>query len=333
MASSKSPNFMKSVTSITAGLGLNPVVEKLLISGQAYLHVAEKIFKIGFMNKNAIGDVLSVLCQNGQYIVGQNEEVLTAKKLQDTPLNIDAHLQMIDMLMVAASYNLWSPINKVADKLTRISHGKHNLSSLQDAIFSWLNAVVQKVKFMEEKIAEVNSSKDYSNQQQRSECYYPEVWSGVDELCDSCLLVYLLHYYCPNHIRLENLVIKPKLTRSEAISNLRVCLRFCYGTLFKRGQLLLDHLSTGNFVNSHQHFTSHIIAFYSFLFYTLELHPDPLFVKPRDQLLNTSHHHQPVGNKPSAFRPQSELSRTIDQVVKPQVESLLSEATKRSFNS
>ena len=94
------------------------------------------------------------------------------------------------------------------------------------------------------------------------------------------------------------MVLKPNNTANESLCNLRVALKFCYNNLFKQQttaaaattttlqqqqQQHLNYLTPSDLFYAHEQLLPNFIAFYSYLFYVLEINPNPQFVKRRGE--------------------------------------------------
>jgi len=240
------------------------------------------------------------------------------------------------MLMIAASSRLWAPFNvvteKVKDHIFHLSPSK-NLSSpatLEDCIYLWVNKVIQKVKYLDESLTNLTSSKNLSQ-------YYPSVKPNIKDLCDSCVFIYLLHYYCPLHIKLDDAILKEHLTNHQNMVNICICLKFCYNYLFKNSTLnhpALMYLTPEDFLHANPDLETNFLAFFAHLFYILEIVPNPQYVKSRDYNMTSSRkiNVSDAGDADDVSYQKKSSDRFQIHQMQPKVEKLLSNATKRSFN-
>nr|CAB3227525.1 calmodulin-regulated spectrin-associated protein 1 [Phallusia mammillata] len=303
-----------------------------LISGWPYQQVLAKCFKT-FPSGNVFNAVIEVLCRNGLYLLGNDEPIITQQQLQDKSFNADAHLGIIDKLMRAVCSNLWSPVEKVVNSVKKFApfFASRDLpNDTEEAIVLWLNKVQTRFK----QLTEIEASTINGHLSPLS--------LQIDDVCDSCVLVMLLNYYCPDHIQINDIVIKDPMSISDALHNLNLALTFCYNKVFPQYQIckFRKFLSAQDFLQCCEEMRPNFFTFYSFLFYCFECEPVKGIVNPRGHSVT---HVREVIVEPnlSARSTSSHRSRSADEdrdstshisALIPDAKALISEATKKSFH-
>ncbi|XP_076821358.1 calmodulin-regulated spectrin-associated protein 1-B-like isoform X3 [Clavelina lepadiformis] len=311
---------------------LTSTAAEYLISGTPYRRLIYYVFKI-HPSGDRYESIIQTLSQYGMFFLKSEDSVITCDQLEANPIYMDAHLQLIDMLMNAAASKLWASTLNVVTSVKRFSTffaSKELPTNNEESIILWLGKVCCKVQQLEE-VSEVH--KTSSNRT------YPTVTEDVDDLCDSCVLALVIHFYCPHMIPSEDIILNSLMSIADSLHNLQISLEFCYETLFPSYNLpsMEDFLSAEDFLQCSEELRQNFLTFYAFLFYCFEVDPHPEFVKPRDGHMKKCASKQNETRPHSAHQPLLRLSNLHEKSdadaakILPEAKSLLSEATIRSF--
>ncbi|KAI4809328.1 hypothetical protein KUCAC02_018220 [Chaenocephalus aceratus] len=159
-----------------------------------------------------------------------------------------SHLALIDTLMMAYTVEMVS-VERVMSCINRYSsadpsHGDGHIQELpydtEDAIATWINkesnSTTNKARYRREQA------------QQMSAPSLPLVENLLKDNTDGCALTALLHFYCPQAIRLEDICLKETMSLADSLYNLQLVQEFCRNNLnhcchFSLEDMLYAHAS------------------------------------------------------------------------------------------
>ncbi|XP_033993636.1 calmodulin-regulated spectrin-associated protein 2 isoform X2 [Trematomus bernacchii] len=275
---------------------LKPPVACLLQSAELYCRAGSLILRSDAV-KPLLGHnaVIQALAQKGLYVTDQ-DRLVTERDLTSTPIHMSSHLALIDTLMMAYTVEMVS-VERVMSCINRYSsadpsHGDGHIQELpydtEDAIATWINKVteylrdilVEEQKLREASIQESNSTTNKARYrreqaQQRSAPSLPLVENLLKDNTDGCALTALLHFYCPQAIRLEDICLKETMSLADSLYNLQLVQEFCRNNLNH-----CCHFSLGDMLYAHASIKSNYLVFMAELFWWFEV-VKPSFVQPR----------------------------------------------------
>ncbi|KAM9844722.1 calmodulin-regulated spectrin-associated protein 2 [Aulostomus maculatus] len=285
---------------------LKPPVACLLQSAELYCRAGSLILRSDAV-KPLLGHnaVIQALAQKGLYVTDQ-DRLVTERDLTSTPIHMSSHLALIDTLMMAYTVEMVS-VERVMSCINRFSsaepsHSDRHMQELpydtEDAIATWINKVnehlrdilVEEQKLREAALQDANAthkspSKWYwrlvparyrrEHAQQRSAPSLPLVENLLKDDTDGCALTALLHFYCPQAVRLEDICLKETMSLADSLYNLQLVQEFCRNNLNH-----CCHFSLEDMLYAHASIKSNYLVFMAELFWWFEV-VKPSFVQPR----------------------------------------------------
>lgn len=272
---------------------LKPPVACLLQSAELYCRAGSLILRSDAV-KPLLGHnaVIQALAQKGLYVTDQ-DRLVTERDLTSTPIHMSSHLALIDTLMMAYTVEMVS-VERVMSCINRFSaaepsHCDGHMQELpydtEDAIITWINKVnehlrdilVEEHKLKEASFQETPQKARYRREhaQQRSVPSLPLVDNLLKDSTDGCALTVLLHFYCPQAIRLEDICLKETMSLADSLYNLQLVQEFCRNNLNH-----CCHFSLEDMLYAHASVKSNYLVFMAELFWWFEV-VKPSFVQPR----------------------------------------------------
>uniref|UniRef100_I3JUZ7 Calmodulin regulated spectrin associated protein family member 2 n=1 Tax=Oreochromis niloticus TaxID=8128 RepID=I3JUZ7_ORENI len=274
---------------------LKPPVACLLQSAELYCRAGSLILRSDAV-KPLLGHnaVIQALAQKGLYVTDK-DRLVTERDLTSTPINMSSHLALIDTLMMAYTVEMVS-VERVMSCINRYStaepsNGDGHIQELpydtEDAITTWINKVnehlrdilVEEQKLREASLQESNATalkaRYRKEHAQRSAPSLPLVENLLKDNTDGCALTALLHFYCPQAIRLEDICLKETMSLADSLYNLQLVQEFCRNNLNHCCHFTLEDL-----LYAHASVKSNYLVFMAELFWWFEV-VKPSFVQPR----------------------------------------------------
>ncbi|XP_059200056.1 calmodulin-regulated spectrin-associated protein 2 isoform X2 [Centropristis striata] len=274
---------------------LKPPVACLLQSAELYCRAGSLILRSDAV-KPLLGHnaVIQALAQKGLYVTDQ-DRLVTERDLTSTPIHMSSHLALIDTLMMAYTVEMVS-VERVMSCINRYSsaepsHSDGHIQELpydtEDAIATWINKVnehlrdilIEEQKLREASIHESNTTHKAryrrEHAQHRSAPSLPLVENLLKDNTDGCALTALLHFYCPQAVRLEDICLKETMSLADSLYNLQLVQEFCRNNLNH-----CCHFSLEDMLYAHASIKSNYLVFMAELFWWFEV-VKPSFVQPR----------------------------------------------------
>uniref|UniRef100_A0A8C7WQ87 Calmodulin regulated spectrin-associated protein family, member 2b n=1 Tax=Oryzias sinensis TaxID=183150 RepID=A0A8C7WQ87_9TELE len=267
---------------------LKPPVACLLQSAELYCRAGSLILRSDAV-KPLVGHnaVIQALAQKGLYVTDQ-DRLVTERDLMSTPIHMSSHLALIDTLMMAYAVEMVSA-ERVMSCINRFSspeplHSEALFQELpydtEDAIVTWINKVIEQLRdiLVEEqrlKEASLQETRYRREHAQRSAPSLPLVENLLKDNADGCALTALLHFYCPEAVRLEDICLKETMSLADSLYNLQLVQEFCRNNLNH-----CCHFSLEDMLYAHPSIKSNYQVFMAELFWWFEV-VKPSFVHPR----------------------------------------------------
>ncbi|XP_044224018.1 calmodulin-regulated spectrin-associated protein 2 isoform X2 [Thunnus albacares] len=274
---------------------LKPPVACLLQSAELYCRAGSLILRSDAV-KPLLGHnaVIQALAQKGLYVTDQ-DRLVTERDLTSTPIHMSSHLALIDTLMMAYTVEMVS-VERVMSCINRYSsaepsHSDGHIQELpydtEDAITTWINKVTEHLRDIlveEQKLREASFQESNTTHkaryrrehaQQRSAPSLPLVDNLLKDNTDGCALTALLHFYCPQAVRLEDICLKETMSLADSLYNLQLVQEFCRNNLNH-----CCHFSLEDMLYAHASIKSNYLVFMAELFWWFEV-VKPSFVQPR----------------------------------------------------
>uniref|UniRef100_A0A3B4ZMU6 Calmodulin regulated spectrin associated protein family member 2 n=1 Tax=Stegastes partitus TaxID=144197 RepID=A0A3B4ZMU6_9TELE len=297
---------------------LKPPVASLLLSADLYCRAGSLILKSDTA-KPLLGHdaVIQALAQRGLYVTDQ-ERLVTERDLRKRPLQMSAHLAMIDTLMMAYTVETVNA-EKVMACIRQYSSCNPEAETpydTEDAVTTWINKVNEYLKDVvaqEQRKKEIQTAEPagsprarYRKEQALTQPapWIPPVDNLLKDSTDGSALGALLHFYCPQLLPLDDVCLKENMSLADRLYNLQLIQDFCKDNLNS-----CCHFSLEDMLYASSTVKNNYLVFMAELFWWFEV-VKPSFVKPR--LLEIE------GTEPSS------LLKNMPAIP-------ISKATKRSF--
>uniref|UniRef100_A0A4W3I6V1 Calmodulin regulated spectrin-associated protein family, member 2a n=1 Tax=Callorhinchus milii TaxID=7868 RepID=A0A4W3I6V1_CALMI len=265
---------------------IKPPVVNLLLSAELYCRAGSLILKSDAA-KPLLGHdaVVQALAQKGLYVTEQ-EKLVTERDLRKKPIQMAAHVAMIDTLMMAYTVEMIS-IEKVVSciqQFTNFFPATDLPYDIEDAIMCWINKVNGHLKEIINQEQRSQASEPPGGQRARYRkdqalpkqlpCI-PSVENLLKDTTDGCTLTALIHFYCPDVIRMEDICLKETMSLADGLYNLQLIQDFCQGYLNQ-----CCHFTLEDMLYASSSIKNNYLVFMAELFWWFEVVKPP-FVQPR----------------------------------------------------
>uniref|UniRef100_A0A3Q3QC75 CKK domain-containing protein n=1 Tax=Monopterus albus TaxID=43700 RepID=A0A3Q3QC75_MONAL len=269
---------------------IKPPVIRLLLSCELYCRVCALILKTEqAASLQSHLSVIQALSRKGIYVVESDDTPVTEGDLACVPIKMSAHMPMIDALMMAYTVEMIS-IEKVVASVKRFSTfsaSKELPFDLEDAMVFWINKVNMKMREIMEKEHKAKhhplESPSHQKVRYRREHasgrqlpFFPMLEDLMRDVCDGAALLAVVHYYCPDLVKLEDICLKEVPSIADSLYNIQLLREFANEYLNKSFYLTTEDLLYAPLVLKHN-----VMVFIAELFWWFET-VKPEFVQPRD---------------------------------------------------
>ncbi|XP_058256768.1 calmodulin-regulated spectrin-associated protein 2a isoform X3 [Hemibagrus wyckioides] len=279
---------------------VKPPVVDLLLSAELYCRAGSLILKSDAA-KPLLGHdaVIQALAQKGLYVT-VHERLVTERDLSMRPIQMSAHLALIDTLMMAYTVETVS-MDKVVVCMQQYSTDCADGDvpyDTEDGVISWMNKVNE---YLKEIIIQEQSRREaqraepleipksptkwymklvparYRKEQTlpKTVPWIPPVDNLLKDSTDGCALAALLHFYCPDLIKLEDVCLKESMSLADSLYNLQLVQDFCREHLNH-----CCHFSLEDMVYASSSIKNNYLVFMAELFWWFEV-VKPSFVQPQ----------------------------------------------------
>ncbi|XP_053419910.1 calmodulin-regulated spectrin-associated protein 1 isoform X1 [Nycticebus coucang] len=280
---------------------IKPPVIKLLLSSELYCRVCSLILK-GDQAAALQGhqSVIQALSRKGIYVMESDDTPVTDSDLSRAPIKMSAHMAMVDALMMAYTVEMIS-IEKVVASVKRFSTfsaSKELPYDLEDAMVFWINKVNLKMREITEKEVKLKQQLLESPAHQKSPSkwywklvpvryrrehlsarqspHFPLLEDLMRDGSDGAALLAVIHYYCPEQMKLDDICLKEVTSMADSLYNIRLLREFSNEYLNKCFYLTLEDMLYAPLV-----LKPNVMVFIAELFWWFE-NVKPDFVQPRD---------------------------------------------------
>ncbi|KAM4577619.1 calmodulin-regulated spectrin-associated protein 1-B isoform 2-T2 [Odontesthes bonariensis] len=269
---------------------IKPPVIRLLLSCELYCRVCALILKTEqAASLQSHLSVIQALSRKGIYVVESDDTPVTEGDLACMPIKMSAHMPMIDALMMAYTVEMIS-IEKVVASVKRFSTfsaSKELPFDLEDAMVFWINKVNLKMREITERENKVKhhplESPSHQKVRYRREHasgrqlpFFPLLEDLMRDVCDGAALLTVVHYYCPDIMKLEDICLKEVPSIADSLYNIQLLREFASAYLNKSCYLTTEDTLYSPLVLKHN-----VMVFIAELFWWFET-VKPEFVQPRD---------------------------------------------------
>uniref|UniRef100_A0A8C7BCU5 Calmodulin regulated spectrin associated protein 1 n=1 Tax=Neovison vison TaxID=452646 RepID=A0A8C7BCU5_NEOVI len=269
---------------------IKPPVIKLLLSSELYCRVCSLILKgdqVAALQGHL--SVIQALSRKGIYVMESDDTPVTDPDLSHAPIKMSAHMAMVDALMMAYTVEMIS-IEKVVASVKRFSTfsaSKELPYDLEDAMVFWVNKVNLKMREITEKEVKLKQQLLESPAHQkvryrrehlsaRQPPYFPLLEDLMRDGSDGAALLAVVHYYCPEQMKLDDICLKEVTSMADSLYNIRLLREFANEYLNRCFYLTLEDMLYAPLV-----LKPNVMVFIAELFWWFE-NVKPDFVQPRD---------------------------------------------------
>ncbi|XP_005743181.1 calmodulin-regulated spectrin-associated protein 1-B [Pundamilia nyererei] len=289
---------------------IKPPVIRLLLSCELYCRVCALILKTEqAASLQSHMSVIQALSRKGIYVVESDDTPVTEGDLACMPIKMSAHMPMIDALMMAYTVEMIS-IEKVVASVKRFSTfsaSKELPFDLEDAMVFWINKVNMKMREIAEREHKVKHHPLESPSHQKPDVmhelahcmlgpeelseavryrrehasgrqlpFFPLLEDLMRDVCDGAALLTVVHYYCSDLMKLEDICLKEVPSIADSLYNIQLLREFANEYLNKS-----FYLTTEDMLYSPPVLKHNVMVFIAELFWWFET-VKPEFVQPRD---------------------------------------------------
>ncbi|XP_062269231.1 calmodulin-regulated spectrin-associated protein 1a isoform X1 [Platichthys flesus] len=280
---------------------IKPPIIRLLLSGELYCRVCGLILHAEqAASLQSHQSVIQALSRKGLYVLEADNTPVSDLDLSSAPLKMSSHIHLIDALMMAYMVEMIS-IEKVVSSVKRFSNfsaSKELPFDMEDAMLFWINKVNIKMREITEKELKMKQHLLESSSHQKSPSkwywklvpvryrrdhlsgrslqHFPLLDDLLKDVCDGTALLAVIHFYCPELIRLEDICLKEVPSIADSLYNIELLREFSNEYLSK-----CFYLKPEDMLYSPPVLKNNMMVFIAELFWWFEsVKPD--FVQPRD---------------------------------------------------
>ncbi|XP_073334202.1 calmodulin-regulated spectrin-associated protein 1a [Pagrus major] len=280
---------------------IKPPILHLLLSGELYCRVCGLILHAEqAASLQSHQSVIQALSRKGIYVLQTDNSPVSDVDLSSAPIKMSSHIHLIDALMMAYIVEMIS-IEKVVSGVKRFSNfsaSKELPFDLEDAMVFWINKVNIKMREIVEKELKMKQHllESPSHQKSPSKWYwklvpvryrrdhlsgrtlqhFPLLDDLLKDVSDGTALLAVIHFYCPELIRLEDICLKEVPSIADSVYNIQLIKEFSNEYLNK-----CFYLKPEDLLYSPPVLKNNVMVFIAELFWWFEsVKPD--FVQPRD---------------------------------------------------
>ncbi|XP_070614808.1 calmodulin-regulated spectrin-associated protein 1 [Erythrolamprus reginae] len=269
---------------------IKPPIIKLLLSSELYYRVCSLILK-GDQVATLQGhhSVIQALSRKGIYVMESDDTPVSESDLSSAPIKMSPHMAMIDALMMGYTVEMIS-IEKVVASVkcfSTFSASKELPYDLEDAMIFWINKVNLKMREITEKEIKLKQQllespghqkvryrRDHLSSRQLP--FFPLLEDLMKDCSDGAALLAVIHYYCPEQMKLDEICLKEVTSIADSIYNIQLLREFANEYLNKCFYLTLEDMLYAPLV-----LKPNVMVFIAELFWWFE-NVKPDFVRPRD---------------------------------------------------
>uniref|UniRef100_A0A8C7MFI3 Calmodulin regulated spectrin-associated protein 1b n=1 Tax=Oncorhynchus kisutch TaxID=8019 RepID=A0A8C7MFI3_ONCKI len=316
---------------------IKPPVLQLLLSCELYCRVCALILKADqAASLQSHMSVIQALSRKGIYVMESDDAPVRDADLSCVPIKMSAHMPMIDALMMAYTVEMISIEKVVAcvKRFSTFSASKELPFDLEDAMVFWINKVNLKMREITERELKVKQhpleSPSHQKVRYRREHalgrqlpFFPLLEDLMRDVCDGAALLTVVHYYCPDHMKLHDICLKEVTSIADSLYNIQLLKQFSNEYLNKSFYLTMEDMLYSPLVLKHN-----VMVFIAELFWWFET-VKPEFVQPRmEEFRDARAMAQPKSARPSV--PISNATKRSFQVTPGIPEASLSVSAQSS---
>uniref|UniRef100_A0A3P9LWL7 Calmodulin-regulated spectrin-associated protein 1-B n=1 Tax=Oryzias latipes TaxID=8090 RepID=A0A3P9LWL7_ORYLA len=230
---------------------IKPPIIRLLLSGELYCRVCGSILPAEHAaSLRSHQAVIQTLSKRGIHVLETNNTPVSDLDLSSSPIKMSSHIHLIDALMMAYTVEMFS-IEKAVSSVRRFANfsaSKELPYNLEDAMVFWINKVNLKMRELAENECKMKQHllDSPSHQKSPSKWYwklvpvryrrdhlsgrrlqhFPVLEDLMKDVCDGTALLTVIHFYCPEVIRLEDICLKEVPSIADSVYNIQLLTEF-----------------------------------------------------------------------------------------------------------
>uniref|UniRef100_A0A3B3UCX0 Calmodulin regulated spectrin-associated protein 1a n=1 Tax=Poecilia latipinna TaxID=48699 RepID=A0A3B3UCX0_9TELE len=269
---------------------IKPPLIYLLLSGELYSRVCGLILpaeQAAYLQSHQ--SVIQALSRKGIYVLETNGTPVSDMDLSSSPIKMSAHIHLIDALMMAYTVEMIS-VEKVVScvkRFSNISASKELPYNLEEAMILWINKITIKMRELTEKECKVKqhfleSPSHHKVRYRRDHLsgrtlqHFPLVEDISKDVSDGTALLAVIHFYCPEVVKLEDICLKEVPSIADSMYNIQLLKEFSNEYLNE-----CFFLNPEDLLYSPPVLKNNVMVFIAELFWWFE-NVKPDFVHPRD---------------------------------------------------
>ncbi|XP_054168829.1 patronin-like [Oppia nitens] len=244
---------------------LKPQITQSLASAELYCLALANIYSDPNYNCLNHFGIMQILQRKGVYMVEPNDTSLTETVLiQTAPIKMSAHMVIIEAIMTLYIKEVLIP-DKVAEVVARFSYLEEDEipDDLEEVAIFWINKCCARLK-------QTMQSELAANPETRDDSVPPlHMVTDLMDLSDGCALAALLSFYCPGHLKWQDICISVDMYDEDSIYNIQLIQYFC------EEKLPFDccFLTIEDILFLHETIHTNVLAFIADLLFFFEIRP------------------------------------------------------------
>uniref|UniRef100_A0A8C7XC63 Calmodulin regulated spectrin-associated protein 1a n=1 Tax=Oryzias sinensis TaxID=183150 RepID=A0A8C7XC63_9TELE len=269
---------------------IKPPIIRLLLSGELYCRVCGSILPAEHAaSLRSHQAVIQTLSKRGIHVLETNNTPVSDLDLSSSPIKMSSHIHLIDALMMAYTVEMFS-IEKAVSSIRRFANfsaSKELPYNLEDAMVFWINKVNLKMRELAENECKMKQhlldSPSHQKVRYRRDHlsghtlqHFPVLEDLMKDVCDGTALLTVIHFYCPEVIRLEDICLKEVPSIADSIYNIQLLTEFSNEYLNK-----CFYLTPEDLLFSPPVLKNNLMVFIAEVFWWFEI-VKPDFVQPKN---------------------------------------------------
>ncbi|XP_033726512.1 LOW QUALITY PROTEIN: calmodulin-regulated spectrin-associated protein 1-like [Pecten maximus] len=260
---------------------VKPRLANLMTTSELYCRACSNMFGDSTSQWKGHWSIIQVLSRKGIY-VGENDdtEVTETILMKNAPFQINAHLSLIDALMMAYISEVVSVerVVQAVRKYTTFNASSELPNDVYDGLVFWTNKIClsvqlildKKVKGQADQIIQGESQQKVrivSRSTPRESVTVPVLEDFLSDVGDGCSLATLISFYCPTALKFDDICLKSSIGIADSLYNLQLVKTFCDNHV--PGQCFL--LTYEDFLYTGDRLRQNLYVMLAELFYWLEV--------------------------------------------------------------
>ncbi|XP_069106488.1 calmodulin-regulated spectrin-associated protein 1-like isoform X2 [Argopecten irradians] len=260
---------------------VKPRLANLMTTSELYCRACSNMFGESTSQWKGHWSIIQVLSRKGIY-VGENDdtEVTETILMKNAPFQTNAHLSLIDALMMAYISEVVSVerIVQAVRKYTTFNASSELPNDVYDGLVFWTNKICvstqqildKKFKGQADQIIQGESQQKVrivSRSTPRESVTVPILEDFLSDVGDGCSVATLISFYCPTALKFDDICLKSSVGIADSLYNLQLVKNFCDN--YVPGRCFL--LTYEDFLYTSDHLRQNLYVMLAELFYWFEV--------------------------------------------------------------